>query len=688
MTTRTRARAGIAAASLLVLGLSAGAGPVLHLTAKEIDAVRDRIARLPWARKAYAQQKDAADAWLAAPVPIPAGETGWYHDYFCPDHAVMLRYDAARPDEHVCPADGKVWRDARFDAYWRSQTHARIFRSLYALALVHRISGERRHAEAAARILRDYAAFFPSTTPHGRWAGKGRIMAQSLDEAVAILQPLKAYELLAESDALTPKDRDAIENAWFKPTAELLERQTSTIHNIHCWHNAAIGMIGFLLGDRARIEFAIENPRSGFLAQVEKGVSEEGFWFEGSTGYHFYTLSALVELVIAAERNGVPLVARAPKLKRMFEAPIALADPFLVVHATNDGGAARLTSQAAHYEHAAVWYPEERAFREVLARAYGKERTTLAALLHGIEELPPQVEGVRAESALLPATGFGILRGELAGGPAFVLMDFGPHGGGHGHPDKLNVIVAGLGRTLAPDLGTSGYGIPLNGAWYRQSVSHNVVVVDGKSQKPAAGTQVSFNGEGAIRWVTARCDTAYPGVAWTRTAALLDFGILLVDRLASDRERRYEWVYHNHGAFALEAPPAGSLAPESLPAGNGYEHLANARSAPAGPCVRGAWRVDGAGTVALAAAAAPGTTVVVADGPGNPATERLPALLLRRTAAAADFVVCLELVRAGGAASVREVRATAAGEVLDVQVETAAGARRVAVDAAGVRELR
>lgn len=672
----------------LALAVSTPAAPVLHLTPGEIDAVRGRIERLPWARKAYEQQKRAADAWLAAPVPIPEGETGWYHDYFCPDHAVMLRYDPARLEEHVCPVDGKAWRGPRFDAYWRSATHARIFGSLYALALVHRISGERRYAEAAAGILRDYAAFFPTTIPHGRWAGKGRIMAQSLDEAVAILQPLKAYALVAPSGVLTPEDRRAIENEWFKPTAELLEAQTGAIHNIHCWHNAAIGMIGLLLGDRGRIEFAIENPRSGFLAQVEKGVSAEGFWFEGSAGYHFYTLSALIELVVAAERNGIRLVARAPKLKRMFDAPLALADPFLVVHATNDGGAVSLANQAVHYEHAAVWYPEERVYREVLARAYGKERATLTALLYGVEDLPPPGEGVRAASALLPATGFGVLRGELAGGPAFVLMDFGPHGGGHGHPDKLNVIVAGLGRTLAPDLGTSGYGIPLNSAWYRQSVSHNVVVVDGKSQTPAEGNLVAFNGEGALKWVAARCDTAYPGVAWTRTAALLDFDILIVDRLASDRDRRYEWVYHNHGGFELAAPPAGSLAPEPLPLGNGYEHLAEAKAAAVEDCVRGAWHVEGAGTVALTAAADPGTTVIVAEGPGNPATERLPAVLLRRAGAKADFVACLELVRPGGTQSVRAVRAAAEGENIAVVVEAAGGARRFAVEAMGLRELR
>ncbi len=674
------------AAAAMLWAACVCAGPVLHLAPKEVESVRERVARLPWAQKAYRAQKDVADAWLAKPVARPVGETGWYHDYFCPDHAVMLRYDPAAPTEHRCPVDGKLWRGERFDAYWRSQTHGGILRSLYALALVHRISGERRYADAAAAILRDYAAYFPTTKPHGRWAGKGRIMAQSLDEAVAILNPLKAYELVYDSGALTPEDRAVIEGAWFRPTAEFLRGQTSAIHNIHCWHNAAIGMIGLALGDRALVDFAIENPKSGFLAQVEKGVSAEGFWFEGSTGYHFYTLSALEELVTAAERNGIGLVARAPKLKGMFDAPIALADPQLVIHATNDGGATRLTSQAGHYEYAAAWYPQERVYREVLALAYGKERATLTALLYGIEELPAGVPGIRAAGCLLPATGFGILRGDLAGRPAFVLMDFGPHGGGHGHPDKLNVIVSGLGRTLGPDLGTSGYGIPLNGSWYRQSLSHNVVVVDGKGQTPSAGACVSFSGEGAIKWVAARADTAYAGVAWTRTVALLGCGILLVDRLASAEEHRYEWVYHNHGAFRIEAPADAQFAPAALAKKNGYDLLANARAAATEGAVCGVWSVGDAGTVALTAAAAGGTTVVIADGPGNPATERLPAVLLGRTGRTAEFVACLELYAPGAAPAVKDVRASAAADGVTVEVTAAAGTRRLLFDAEGVHE--
>src|SRR3712207_8792138 len=51
---------------------------------------------------------------------------GWYHDYFCPDHATELEYDPARPDAHRCPVDGRVYSGEPYDGAWRSLTNHRI----------------------------------------------------------------------------------------------------------------------------------------------------------------------------------------------------------------------------------------------------------------------------------------------------------------------------------------------------------------------------------------------------------------------------------------------------------------------------------------------------------------------------------------------------------------------------------
>src|SRR5207244_5528008 len=103
-----------------------------------------------------------------------------------------------------------------------------------------------------------------------------------------------------------------------------------------------------------------------------------------------------------------------------------------------------------------------------------------------------------------PGSGYVVLRGGQ--GANYLLLKYGPHGGGHGHPDKLNVIVFAHGRRLSPDLGTPGYGIALNESWYRTTLSHNTVQIDGRSQPPATGSLVSLEHDRSRGFVTASAE--------------------------------------------------------------------------------------------------------------------------------------------------------------------------------------
>ena len=49
----------------------------------------------------------------------------------------------------------------------------------------------------------------------------------------------------------------------------------------------------------------------------------------------------------------------------------------------------------------------------------------------------------------------------------------------------------------AADLGSQGYGIRLHGQWYRQTVSHNTVLVSGRAQPPTTGMLLHFAGPDA-----------------------------------------------------------------------------------------------------------------------------------------------------------------------------------------------
>ena len=55
---------------------------------------------------------------------------------------------------------------------------------------------------------------------------------------------------------------------------------------------------------------AIDNPDRGFRAQIAKGVTDDGLWYEGSLGYHAYTMDAVWPLAEAARRAGMDLYRR------------------------------------------------------------------------------------------------------------------------------------------------------------------------------------------------------------------------------------------------------------------------------------------------------------------------------------------------------------------------------------------
>src|SRR5699024_5867506 len=87
---------------------------------------------------------------------------------------------------------------------------------------------------------------------------------------------------------------------------------------------------------------------------------------------------------------------------------------------------------------------------------------------------------------LHPTSGYAILRDDGPQG-RWLMLKYGPHGGGHGHPDKLQLEWNAHGVRLAPDAGSPAYTSPLQGPWFRQTLAHNCVVINGESQPPTTG---------------------------------------------------------------------------------------------------------------------------------------------------------------------------------------------------------
>ncbi len=618
--------------------------------------------------------EEVAD-FLARPVDVPLLPGGYYHDYFCPQHAVQLVFEPDSPRLHRCPVDGAAFSGEPFDSAWRWSVNNRLAESALRLAVLWKLEDQDSHRQRVQEILLDYAANYAGyMTSAGRPANHGIAQFSTLDEAVWVI-PL-AWSFDTVRSTLTQAQQTEIVEKLLLPAAGFLTRRHfGGIHNFACWHNAAIGTVGAVTGNEELLAFAIDGP-NGFHTQAREGILADGLWFEGSFSYHFYTVAALLSLAKATANLPRWDLRRNDALSAVLRAPVLCAYPDGSLPATNDCWYfTSLNDDCCHgvpkapafYEIGYAWSANP-LFGQVLARAYRHgPRESLDALLFGARSLPADGSPDPA-SVNMAASGYAILRSQpqahepsAPGSEQYALLKYGVHGGGHGHPDKLALTLYAHGSRQAPDLGTPGYGIDLFEGWYRQTISHNTVLLDGLSQPPAAGLCNEFRAEGPIQVADATVawsaspaasrDTpldavpsetldTYARVKMRRVVlARADYivDIFLVD---AGEERRIDWIYRNAGAL-LAAAESRPVLPSALD-GEGYEHISDPRSFPAEENPRLTWKTGGSG-MRLFIAEPAGATLYAGRAPGNPAEERQGLLIRRRTASQTAFLSIIHL---------------------------------------------
>lgn len=613
---------------------------------------------------ALARLRASAGQLATSGLTPPDEPGGFYHGYFCPDHAVELMFEPARPGAHACPVDGRVFAGEPYDSAWRWFVNHRLSVGAFELALLWRLDGDEEHRRRAAQILLGYAqryGGYPVGT--GRPQARGKATFQSLDEAVWLIPLARAHDLLR--DALPAGQRRHIEQDLLRPAAAHVRRERlHRIHNIECWHNAALAAVGHGLDD-ADLVAAARDGEFGFHRQLADGVGADGLWWEGSSSYHFYALWALVAHAMVSEVAD-PGLRQAGRLREMIRAPVDLAAPDGRLPATNDcwffsslaGTVCHGVPPAAgFYEVAWAWYGDP-AFAAVLARTYRTQpRDGVEALLYGAD-LPAAAAAPAARSLNLEPSGLVVLR--TAAAPpeqGHLVLKYGPHGGGHGHPDKLALSLWAAGEPVSVDLGTPGYGIGLNQTWYRQTVSHNTVVVDGRSQPEAEGRLRRFDDGSEAQFAVADAEVAwaegaYAGVQMRRTVLWREAYFLDLFRVRCAAPRQLDWVFRVRGRRA--GAMAGAPHPEAL-VGDGYGHIAETCALEARSPLQLGWRWPGGG-LDLYLPDADDAARILGTAPHNPSSERTDILLRRRQGQDALFVALFHPFR-GDDPSVRRVAA-------------------------------
>jgi hypothetical protein len=190
------------------------------------------------------------------------------------------------------------------------------------------------------------------------------------------------------------------------------------------------------------------------------------------------------------------------------------------------------------------------------------------SLLHAAPMLPP-VKRAAVGSIVLEGQGIAVLRRES--GRVYVGLDYGHSGGGHGHPDRLNLLLADGQTRWLDDMGTGSY-VDRSLFWYRSTLAHNAPLFDGKSQERVHGRLLAYDERGAAGWVDAAVEEIAPGVSARRSVIVMpDY---LVDELSwSGQAAIVDLPFHLDGELRGparwdDAPLTGGETPE-----DGFEFL-------------------------------------------------------------------------------------------------------------------
>ena len=491
----------------------------------------------------------------------------------CPHDGTFLRFDPIDP-RHVCPRCGtEVTGELhdRFRPYWYQLWLAE--RVLHA-AVLGTLLEDAECRDAAWRVLDGYADRYLLYPNRDNVLGPSRPFFSTYLESIWLLQLVLAVNLLESGSSRAGTLGARVRDRIVEPSMRLVASYDEGLSNRQVWNDAAMLAAGSLLGDAALVDRALDGP-SGLGALLERALLADGTWYEGEN-YHLFAHRGLWYAVTIAERIG-----RAPhaSLRRRFDdgfaAPFRTVLPDLTYPSRRDSQYAVSVRQPRFAEACELGLVrcDDPRLVGMLARLYdpaipvgdtgrrastadvernlpptGLTRAELSwrTLLFARETLPP-LEPHPLTSDLLPAQGFAILRRD--GGRCYVALDYGRSGGGHGHPDRLNLLLSDGETRWFDDPGTGSY-VEDSLHWYRSTLAHTAPLVDGRSQPRVDGVLAAFDDRGIAGCMRASAELA-PGCIVSRTVVVMED--YLVDRIEWEGQGEHELALPWHGVHVLDA---------------------------------------------------------------------------------------------------------------------------------------
>ena len=497
------------------------------------------------------------------------------------------------------------------------EQHKRNSTTIQNAGILYQLTGNKAYAELARNILLAYADLYPTISDHpAKKEGSqspGQLFWQSLNEAVWLVTTIQGYDAIY--DVTDQASKDKIESQLLRPMVSFISDEApqtfDRIHNHGTWAVAAVGMTGYVLGDEAYVEKALYGLKrdgdSGFLKQIDKLFSPQGFYSEGPY-YQRYALMPFLLFAKAIERN----------------------EPDREIFEYRDGVLLKAVYTVIQLSYSTYFLPINDAIKDKgldtielcygVAIAYNQTGdTSLLGIAEGQGRIVLTGDGFRLAQAIengkaRPFQFESIALGDGPGGDqgalAVLRSGVGPkdqalvfkatgQGLGHGHFDKLAWIFYDNGSEIVTDYGAArflnveekdgGRYLPENKTWAKQTVAHNTLVVDETShfdgdwkvsQKHFPQSLIFDVGED-LKIVSASIDKAYDGVSFTRTLAMIANNgfqnpvTLDVLKVSSGEDHQYDLPLHFDGHVTNVSHPleASTTSMTALGEKNGYQHL-------------------------------------------------------------------------------------------------------------------
>jgi len=521
----------------------------------------------------------------------PSQLSGWGHIYFCDDDGGRLIFNPKKPHRHVCQVCGRIYQGQPYDGVW-----VYFYRNLAVLtalkaATIYRAQGDTTYLSYAKTIISFYAenyALFALHDKEGRvhadydsmgW-GCGRILPQGLNESILVIRLVQALELI--KDAVSPVFIEMVKLKLFDEFKQLIIPQVDAIHNIRCWNLAALGIAGLFFHDQSLVDFVFTSEFN-IHRQLRKGVTADGFWYEGSIHYHFFLLEGVLALMLFCDAYGRNFGKReAVIVKHMLVNAYNYAFDNHVFPVPNDGWPDLNLKTFAHAYHiAARIFGEDSQLGNLVKNIendgtrrtslplsetyYWDNRIPLEHLLFTPEFDLSAYSPVATRSANFPQSSFALLRA----GKVNLFVKYGLNGPSHAHPDIMNIEVAYGASMVSRDLSNAGYRSRLCSEWHRKTLSHSTVCCDGRDITSCErGTCLAYDGAS----ISVKAVAVYPGIDYVRSLAVTPDGFSDEFQVFAEGEGIRDYVFHLESGFVMTND--FSAITVSLPErANGYQHL-------------------------------------------------------------------------------------------------------------------